>query len=112
MDSLTGDTIEAAKPVFSFFNQDTQAHLYTIELRERDYILDNLDNYSFEGTAYYAFADELEAIDTVPVYRLLNNQTGSHLFTSDRSEFDYVKDNLSHFAVEADNGIAFHVVEV
>lgn len=98
--------------MFRFFNWDTKAHLYTMEIREKDYILDNLDNYSFEGTAYYAFADELEAFDTVPVYRLLNNQTGSHLFTRDRFEFDYIKDNLNHFIVEADNGIAFHALEV
>lgn len=110
-DSLTGEQIEGALPVFRFFNQETGAHLYTIEQNERDFIIANLDNYNFEGEAYYAFESPPEAIATVPLYRMLNTQTGSHLYTSDRSEFDTINATLPQFQVEGDEGIAFYVLD-
>lgn len=112
LDSLTGEAIKEVEPVYRFFNSHTGAHLFTMDMTEKNYIVDNLDNYSLEGTAYYAFANEQKHLETLPVYRMLNNDTGSHLFTSDRHEFEYIQDNLSHFSVEADNGIAFYVMEV
>ncbi|MEM7760297.1 MAG: hypothetical protein AAF298_19535 [Cyanobacteria bacterium P01_A01_bin.40] len=112
LDSLTGAIIEDVAPVYRFFNMDTGAHLFTMDVDEKNYIAENLDNYSLEGIAYYAFAREQENIETTPLYRMLNNYTGSHLFTSDRQEFTYIQDNLDHFSLEADNGIAFYVMEI
>lgn len=112
LDSLTGAIINEAAPVYRLFNTDTGAHLFTMDVNEKDYITDNLDNYSLEGIAYYAFASEQENIEATPLYRMLNNDTGSHLFTSDRQEFTYIKDNLDNFSIEADNGIAFYVMEI
>ena len=112
LDSVSGKVIAGAEPVFRFFNQGTGAHLFTMDMNERDYILDNLDNYQLEGTAYYAFEAEQASIETIPVYRMLNNETGTHLFTSDRNEFNYIQDNLSNFSAEANDGIAFHVMEI
>lgn len=112
LDRLTGEVIAGAEEVYRFFNNDTGAHLFTMDVNEKDYILDNLDNYTLEGTAYYAFEAQPENIETVPVYRMLNNQTGSHLLTSDRNEFESIQENLPHFSVEADNGVAFYVMEI
>ncbi len=107
-----GEAIEGAEPVYRFFNNETGAHLFTMDVNEKDYIIDNLDNYTLEGTAYYAFENEQENIPTMPVFRMLNGNTGSHLLTSDEKEFKYIQENLPHFSVEADNGIAFHVLDL
>ena len=111
LDRTTGEVIEAAKEVYRFRNDDTGAHLFTMDVNEKDYILENLDNYALEGTAFYAFETAPEDIATVPVYRMYNGDTGTHLFTSDSNEFDYIQENLAHFSVEAANGVAFYAVE-
>jgi hypothetical protein len=71
-DSLTGQIIEYAQPIYRFFNRQTGAHLYTMDKIEKNNIIDNLKNYNDEGVAYYAFDSQPENIDTVPLYRMLN----------------------------------------
>ena len=110
-DRLTGAEIEAASPVYRFFNTDTGAHLYTMDENEKDFVIDNLDNYIFENEAYYAFETPTEDIETVPLYRMLNTQTGSHLYTTDSNEFNFIKDNFSNFQVEGNGGVTFYVLE-
>lgn len=110
-DIITGEIIEDAKPVYRFFNRETGAHLYTMDKNEKNYIIKNLSNYNFENIGYYAFESEPENIDTVPLYRMLNTQTGAHLFTSDRNEFEIVDATLPQFEVEGNGGIAFYVFE-
>ncbi|MGL6344297.1 MAG: hypothetical protein ACRC80_34770 [Waterburya sp.] len=111
VDTLTGAKIDGALPVYRFFNRQTGAHLYTIDENEKNFIIDNLSNYNFENIAYYAFASEPENIETIPLYRMLNTQSGSHLFTSDRHEFDTIDTNLPHFQVEGNGGVTFYVLE-
>ena len=111
-DTVTGAIIAGAKPVYRFFNTATGSHLYTMDENERGFITENLDNYNFEGINYYAFEEKPEDIETVPVFRLLNGISGSHLFTIDQNEVDFIRENLSHFSVEGDSGIAYHVFEL
>ena len=103
LDSLTG-----AKPVYSFANEDTQAHLFTADAAERDSVLANLSNLEYEGIAYYAY--ETQQPDTVPVYRFLNTENGSHFYTASTAERDDFQDNPI-FEPEGDEGIAFYVSE-
>lgn len=110
-DALTGEKIDEALPVYRFFNTDTGAHLYTMDENEKDFIIDKFDNYIFENEAYYAFAEQSEAVETVPLYRMLNTQTGSHLFTTDANEFNTIKNDLPHFQVEGNEGVTFYVLE-
>ena len=109
--NLTGEVIETAQPVYQFFNNDTNALLFTMSENEKDYILDNLDNYESQGIAYYAFETEPEDIETVPVYRLLNTDTGTHMLTSDRNEIDYIQNNLSNFDLENNSEAVFYALE-
>jgi hypothetical protein len=111
-DALTGEDISGVKPVYRFFNTETGAHLYTMDENEKGYIKDNLINYNFEGVKYYAFESEPEDRETVPVYRMLNNQSGAHLFTVDQNEINYIRENLPHFSAESGDGIAFYVFEL
>ena len=111
VNNLTGEVIESAQPVYQFFNNDTDAHLYTMSINEKDYILNNLGDYEDRGIAYYAFEAEPEDIETIPVYRLLNEDTGTHLLTSDRDEIDYIQNNLSNFTLENNSEAVFYALE-
>ena len=111
-DTITGEIIEKAEEVYRFFNSDTGAHLFTMFEAEKEYIETTLDNYTYEGVAYYAFASEQDSIDTIPVYRMLNSDTGTHLFTADSNEVNHIQNNLSNFTLEGDNGVAFYVMEI
>jgi len=110
-DIFTGETIEAAMPVYRFFNRTTGAHLYTMDENERDFILDNLSGLDFEDVAYYAFESEPASIETIPLYRMLNTQTSTHLFTTDINEFDFLNENQPQFQIEGNGGVTFHVLE-
>ena len=111
-DSFTGETLEEAKPVYRFFNTGTGAHLYTTDEKERSYIQDNLANYNFEGIQYYVFETEPVEIETIPMFRMLNTTSGSHLYTIDSKEFNYIQENLSNFAVENNGEAVYHVLEL
>ena len=111
-DILTGEQVEGAVPVYRFFNQVTGAHLYTMDENEKDFIRDNLSAFSFENVAYYAFESEPTDIETIPLYRMLNTQTNTHLFTTDANEFKVLSETQPQFQIEGDNGgITFHVLE-
>ncbi|MEM8829844.1 MAG: hypothetical protein AAGE96_10855 [Cyanobacteria bacterium P01_G01_bin.19] len=45
-----GDTI----PIYRFYEPSLGVHFYTPDEVEKDFVIDNLDNYDFEGIAYYA----------------------------------------------------------
>lgn len=111
-DSFTGEIIEGAKPVYRFFNTITGSHLYTKEEKEKSYIQDNLSNYNFEGIKYYAFETAPAEIETIPVFRMLNTISGSHLYTIDQKEFNYIQENLPNFAVENNGEAVYHVFEL
>ena len=108
-DALTGKGIEGVKPVYRFFNNDTGAHLYTMDENEKNYILDRLPNYGFENIKYYAFESQPENLETFPVYRMRNSDTGAHLFTVDQNEVNYIRNNLSNYSLEGNGGVAFYV---
>ena len=108
-DTVTGETISGVEPVYRFYNNSTGAHLYTMDEGEKNFIQENLGNYNFEGIQYYAFETEPENLETVPVYRMLNQVTGTHLFTVDQNEVNFISENLSSFSFEGDSGVAFHV---
>lgn len=108
---LTGAKISDALPVYRFFNTDTGAHLYTMDENEKDAIVETLDNYNFEGAAYYAFAMKPEIFETIPLYRMLNTQSGSHLFTTDSNEFNTIQQTLPYFQPEGNAGITFYVLD-
>ena len=44
-------------PVYRFFNTERGGHLYTISDVERDYILNNLPHYNYEGPKFYVHKD-------------------------------------------------------
>ena len=106
LDELTG-----AKPVYSFANGDTDAHLFTISEFERDVILEGSNNLEFEGVAFYAYTTEVEG--SQPVYRFLNTENGTHFYTASASERDdfLEDDDFTPEGLQGTDGVAFYVPE-
>lgn len=100
-----------ATAVYRFFNTRVGNHFYTASASERDSVITNLSGtYSYEGTAYYAFATGSSGASTggaTALYRFFNHRLGSHFFTTSTGERDSVIANLSGtFTYE---GIAYYV---
>ena len=75
-------------PVYRFFNTVRGGHLYTISESERDYIMENLPQWSYEGIKFDVH--ETLAQGTCAVYRFFNTRTGIHFYTISESERDDV----------------------
>ena len=71
---------------------------------ERDAV-EELDNFSFEGEAFSAYATEEEG--SIPIYRFFNSTTGAHFYTPSEGERENVEENLPDFDSE---GIAYYAL--
>lgn len=104
VDPLTGEPTPS--PVYRFRNQDTGVHLYTVSEIERE-ATESLDNFSFEGEAFYAYPIEIgaEIAGTIPVFRFFNTTTGAHFYTPSVAEKNNIEATLPDFQAE---GIAYY----
>jgi|GEM_PF-3343444 len=112
-DSLTGEAIEGVLPVYRFFDTESGEHSFTIDEAEKDNIRANLGDRVFEGVSYYAFESPPEDIDTAPLYQAFNSATESFIYSTnsdDLSGFTNSTDS-SQFDIEADDAIAYYVIE-
>ena len=96
--------------VYRFLNNDTAAHFYTASEVEREHILTNLPNFDLENIAFKTappdFSDSQTGI--TPVYRLLNRDTGVHLYTIFEEEREFILDHLPNYD---DEDIAYYGYE-
>ena len=99
--SLEGST------VYRFLNTDTGVHLYTSSEVERDAISENLPNYVSEGSAYVSVDPFTGSPEPEQVYRFLNSDTGTHLYTVSEVERQSVEENLPNFSLETESFFAF-----
>ena len=102
--------------VYRHFNSDTGMHFYTASSQERDYVINNISSYNYEGARFKAAsADVPEAAN---VWRFYNSDTGAHFYTISEAERDYIIANLTSFRYEGpayrayvsevDDSIALH----
>lgn len=106
-----GVAYEAANPiagmngvsVHRFLNQNTGVHLYTIDEIEKNYIGENLSNYSYEGEVFTAYNSQVE--DTIPIYRFYNLAIDAHFYTASDIERENVVNNLLDYSYE---GVAYY----
>ncbi|MEL6439911.1 MAG: hypothetical protein AAFQ80_11735 [Cyanobacteria bacterium J06621_8] len=103
-DPLAG--AEDTVPVYRFFNEKTGVHFYTISESERITVAE-LDNFSFEGEAFYAYETEIEG--SIPIYRFFNANTGAHFYTPSAVERDNIENNLPDYQSE---GIAYYALPI
>ena len=95
--------------VHRFFNPETGGHFYTASEVERDFAINNLDNYNYEGAFFASATETNDALEqTKPVYRFFNSNTGAHLYTMSEVERDNISENLTHYNFE---GIAYYSYE-
>lgn len=102
MDPTTG---AEGEEVYRFFNPTTGVHLYTTSEIERDSVLENLDNFVFEGAKFYAFETQVDG--SIPVYRFYEPTLGVHFYTPNEFEKDSVIENLDNYDFE---GIAYYAM--
>lgn len=102
IDPTTG---QEAEEVYRFFNSSTGVHLYTTSEIERDSVIENLDNFSYEGATFHAFETEVEG--SIPIYRFYEPTLGVHLYTPDENEKNDVMENLENYTFE---GIAYYAM--
>ena len=88
--------------VYRFFNQETGVHFYTASEVERDSILENLPNFSLEGTSYEVIDPLTGSSDTNVVHRFRNQNTGVHIYTIDEAERNSIDENLSNYEYEGE----------
>ena len=101
VDPFTGDP--DPQRVFRFRNLDTGTHLYTVSEREREFVVDNLANYTLEGESFFVYSEEQPG--TIPVYRFFSPATGTHFYTPSEKERDFVEQSLPNYQSE---GIAYY----
>jgi cyclophilin family peptidyl-prolyl cis-trans isomerase len=93
--------------IYRFLNNDTGVHLYTSSETERDYIFNNLPNYVSEGLAYASIDPLTGNPEPQKVYRFLNQDTGTHLYTISEVEKESVEANLDNFNLESESFYAY-----
>jgi hypothetical protein len=100
-DTPSGDPL--INPVYRFFNTVAGGHFFTTSETERDFVLNNLPQYLFEGVGFEASI--VDGPNLVPIYRFFNTVAGGHFFTASETERNFVLNNLPQFL---DEGIGFY----
>ena len=76
------------KPVYRFYSPSYKSHFYTISLAERNTIIANDPNWTYEGIAYEAY--ENAGNNRTKVFRFYNPQSKSHFFSTSHEEAAYL----------------------
>ena len=93
--------------VYRFYDPLAGAHFYTVDEVEKDSVLENLDNYTYEGESYNTI-DPITGSEIEEVYRFFNSSTGVHLYTTSEVERDSIIETLDNFSYE---GVKFYAHE-
>ena len=101
--SIYGENDLAKVVVYRFFNPTAGGHFFTSNTVERD-VIENNNTLTTEGVGFFAISTaQSDKTGLEPVYRFLNTNLGSHLFTAFEEEKDHLL-SLSGFVFE---GVAF-----
>ena len=92
-----------AAPVFRFFDTKYGTHFFTASASERDQVMANRSDLTFEGAGFYEHTTQ-QAGDT-PVYRFFDKNFGTHFYTGDGGERATI---LSTRPDLVDEGIGFY----
>ena len=100
------DQSRALMPVHRFWSPTLSRHFYTMRQAERDKLISNYAHvWTYEGPAYYAFANDAEA-GVSPVYRFWSGTLNAHFYTTSASEKTKLIDSYS--SVWTFEGVAFY----
>ncbi len=100
------DQTSGLTPVYRFWASTLSRHFFTIREAERDKLINNYASvWSFEGVAYYVFANDAQP-GVVPVYRFWSGTASAHFYTSSETEKAKLID--LHSATWTFEGVAFY----
>jgi lysyl endopeptidase len=80
-------------PVYRFYSATSRVHFFTASTSDRDYVLNNIPQYAYEGIAFYAYAASATGLS--PVYRFYNTTTNGHFYTASSAEVNYINAYLT-----------------
>lgn len=102
------DTVDKVGPkminVFRFFNTSNGTHFYTGSTKEKNKVVNNLPDYTYEGVPYKVFDSQGSGMK--PVYRFYNQLNGTHFYTASSSEKNKVINSLPQYIYE---GVVYYV---
>ena len=93
-----------AEPVYRFYNSGTGAHFYTMNEFERDYIASTMKAFHYEGPSWYGLPAESPQTEAKPVHRFYRPATGTHFYTINAFEMEYIRAHDKSFNYE---GVAY-----
>ena len=96
---LEEEDLGSGEIMYRFYNPEFGIHLYTTDINERDFIVDELNSYTFEGAVYKTEDPTSTSADSTDVYRF-NVDGGGYFYTADEVEKDYIVENLAHYSLE------------
>jgi len=86
-----GNTI--AKPVYRFWSDVYASHFYTLDEAEKQWLIDTYpDVWTYETTAFHAYAPGTQPSGTVPVYRFWSPVYAHHFYTTSEDERQWLID--------------------
>lgn len=85
-------------PVYRFYNNKTGAHFFTPSQEERDSVIKNLPDFTYENVAFYAYP--AASAGESPVFRFFNTQKNAHFYTINVTERDAIQANYSFYRYE------------
>ncbi|MCC2335704.1 hypothetical protein [Cellulomonas wangsupingiae] len=101
----SGSTCETGTPVHRFWSPGFRSHFYTQSAAEKNHVVANDRNWTYEGVAYCAYPEP--APGSTPLYRFWSPGFGKHFFTASQTEADHIRANDRNWVYE---GVAYHVL--
>lgn len=80
-------------PVYRFYNASSRVHFFTASASDRDYVINNIPQYAYEGIAFYSYAASAAGLS--PVYRYYNPTSNGHFYTASASDVSFIAANLT-----------------
>lgn len=95
------------QPVHRFYCESLNSHFYTMSESEKNKLIDSYAHvWTYQGVAFYVFAEGERPDVASPVYRFWSSTLGRHFYTIDEREKDKLIDQYAH--VWTFEGIAWY----
>lgn len=95
--------------VYRFYNNKTGAHFYTSSEVQRDKVISNFPDFSYEGIAFYTYMYVSNPYGSAKLHRFYNETSGAHFYTASEQQRARVIKNYPEFEEE---GVAFRVLPI
>lgn len=93
---------DVSEGIYRFYNVLTGTHFYSNSATERDYVIDNIQQFNYEGIPFRSATPGYETDVQAPVFRFYNTDAGTHFFTQSEAERDVVISQLPSYTYEGE----------